>query len=70
MTLAVDLLNREGIAGSFGGAWSPSTIYGNGKGGTGYSEQRALHRPAYTCACVALDVSDRQDDHPFDIAAS
>jgi hypothetical protein len=22
-------LNREGIAGPFGGAWSPSTIYGN-----------------------------------------
>ncbi len=28
-------LNREGIAGPFGGAWSPSTIYGNGKRGTG-----------------------------------
>ena len=28
-------LNREGIVGPFGGAWSPSTIYGNGKRGTG-----------------------------------
>ena len=28
-------LNREGIAGPFGGAWSPSTIYGNGKRGSG-----------------------------------
>ena len=28
-------LNREGIAGPFDGAWSPSTIYGNGKRGTG-----------------------------------
>ncbi len=28
-------LNREGIAGPFGGSWSPSTIYGNAKRGTG-----------------------------------
>jgi site-specific DNA recombinase len=28
-------LNREGVAGPFGGAWSPSTIYGNGRRGTG-----------------------------------
>ena len=28
-------LNREGVAGPFGGAWSPSTIYGNRKRGTG-----------------------------------
>jgi DNA invertase Pin-like site-specific DNA recombinase len=28
-------LNREGIAGPFGGAWSPSTIYGNARRGTG-----------------------------------
>jgi site-specific DNA recombinase len=28
-------LNREGIAGPFGGPWSPSTIYGNAKRGTG-----------------------------------
>ena len=28
-------LNRERIAGPFGGAWSPSTIYGNSKRGTG-----------------------------------
>jgi site-specific DNA recombinase len=28
-------LNREGIPGPFGGAWSPSTIYGNDKRGTG-----------------------------------
>ena len=28
-------LNQEGIAGPFGGAWSPSTIYGNAKRGTG-----------------------------------
>ena len=28
-------LNRAGVAGPFGGAWSPSTIYGNGKRGTG-----------------------------------
>jgi site-specific DNA recombinase len=28
-------LNREGVAGPFGGAWSPSTIYGNSKRGTG-----------------------------------
>jgi len=31
----VKALNGEGIAGPFGGAWSPSTIYGNGKRGTG-----------------------------------
>jgi site-specific DNA recombinase len=28
-------LNREGVAGPFGGPWSPSTIYGNSKRGTG-----------------------------------
>jgi hypothetical protein len=28
-------LNREGIASPFGGPWSPSTIYGNAKRGTG-----------------------------------
>ena len=28
-------LNRDGVAGPFGGAWSPSTIYGNGKRGPG-----------------------------------
>jgi DNA invertase Pin-like site-specific DNA recombinase len=28
-------LNREGVAGPFGGAWSPSTIYGNSERGTG-----------------------------------
>ena len=28
-------LNRERVAGPFGGAWSPSTIYGNSKRGTG-----------------------------------
>jgi hypothetical protein len=28
-------LNREGVGGPFGGAWSPSTIYGNAKRGTG-----------------------------------
>jgi DNA invertase Pin-like site-specific DNA recombinase len=28
-------LNREGVAGPFGGAWSPSTIYGNGRRGAG-----------------------------------
>jgi site-specific DNA recombinase len=28
-------LNHEGIAGPFGGAWSPSTIYGNHQRGTG-----------------------------------
>ena len=28
-------LNRDGVAGPFGGPWSPSTIYGNGKRGTG-----------------------------------
>jgi DNA invertase Pin-like site-specific DNA recombinase len=28
-------LNREGISGPFGGAWSPSTIYGNHQRGTG-----------------------------------
>jgi site-specific DNA recombinase len=28
-------LNRDRVAGPFGGAWSPSTIYGNGKRGTG-----------------------------------
>lgn len=28
-------LNREGVAGPFGGAWSPSTIYGNATRGTG-----------------------------------
>jgi hypothetical protein len=28
-------LNREGIAGPFGGAWSPSTIHGNHQRGTG-----------------------------------
>jgi len=29
------MLNREGVAGPFGGKWSPSTIYGNAKRGTG-----------------------------------
>src|SRR5918995_7216805 len=29
------MLNREGIAGPFGGKWSPSTIHGNPKRGTG-----------------------------------
>src|SRR3954462_833359 len=28
-------LNRAGVPGPFGGAWSPSTIYGNAKRGTG-----------------------------------
>ena len=28
-------LNREGVLGPFGGAWSPSTIYGNAKRRTG-----------------------------------
>lgn len=28
-------LNQEGIAGPFGGAWSPSTLYGSPKRGTG-----------------------------------
>ena len=28
-------LNREGVPGPFGGLWSPSTIYGNAKRGTG-----------------------------------
>ena len=28
-------LNQQGIAGPFGGAWSPSTLYGNAKRGTG-----------------------------------
>ena len=28
-------LNREGVSGPFGGAWSPSTIYGNAKRGSG-----------------------------------
>jgi site-specific DNA recombinase len=28
-------LNREGVPGPFGGSWSPSTIYGNAKRGTG-----------------------------------
>ena len=42
--------NREepesrGRAGPFGGAWSPSTIYGNAKRGTGHPEQRAVRRP-------------------------
>ena len=31
----VKLLNREGIPGPFGGKWSPSTIHGNPKRGTG-----------------------------------
>ena len=28
-------LNHDGIAGPFGGTWSPSTIHGNSKRGTG-----------------------------------
>jgi hypothetical protein len=28
-------LNRDGVAGPFGGTWSPSTIHGNSKRGTG-----------------------------------
>ncbi|MGH9385811.1 MAG: recombinase family protein [Vicinamibacterales bacterium] len=28
-------LNRAGVPGPFGGPWSPSTIYGNAKRGTG-----------------------------------
>jgi site-specific DNA recombinase len=31
----VKLLNREGVPGPFGGKWSPSTIHGNPKRGTG-----------------------------------
>lgn len=31
----VKTLNREGVAGPFGGSWSPSTIHGNAKRGTG-----------------------------------
>src|SRR5512145_3267455 len=31
----VKALNREGIVGPFGGSWSPSTIHGNAKRGTG-----------------------------------
>ncbi|HEX5069071.1 MAG TPA: recombinase family protein, partial [Vicinamibacterales bacterium] len=31
----VKALNREGTAGPFGGSWSPSTIHGNAKRGTG-----------------------------------
>jgi site-specific DNA recombinase len=31
----VKTLNREGVAGPFGGTWSPSTIHGNAKRGTG-----------------------------------
>jgi site-specific DNA recombinase len=31
----VKALNREGVAGPFGGSWSPSTIPGNAKRGTG-----------------------------------
>jgi DNA invertase Pin-like site-specific DNA recombinase len=31
----VKALNREGVAGPFGGSWSPSTIHGNAKRGTG-----------------------------------
>ena len=38
----VKLLNREGIPGPFGGKWSPNTIHGNPKRGTGHSEQWAL----------------------------
>ena len=39
-------LNREGIAGPFGGPWSPSTIYGNAKRGTGILNNELVHRPA------------------------
>ena len=28
-------LNQQGVAGPFGGKWSPSTLYGHAKGGTG-----------------------------------
>ncbi|HEY5616702.1 MAG TPA: recombinase family protein [Vicinamibacterales bacterium] len=28
-------LNQQGVAGPFGGKWSPSTLYGNAKRGTG-----------------------------------
>src|SRR6266545_4164629 len=31
----VKALNREGVAGPFGGSWSPSTVHGNAKRGTG-----------------------------------
>jgi hypothetical protein len=31
----VTALNREGVAGPFGGSWSPSTVHGNAKLGTG-----------------------------------
>jgi DNA invertase Pin-like site-specific DNA recombinase len=31
----VKALNREGVAGPFGGTWSPSTVHGNAKRGTG-----------------------------------
>jgi Recombinase len=59
-------LNREGIAGPFGGPWSPSTIYGNAKRGTGVlnnelyivlpAELRSTH-VADALECVATSVA-------------
>jgi DNA invertase Pin-like site-specific DNA recombinase len=49
----VKALNREGIAGPFGGSWSPSTIHGNAKRGTGipnkelYVGRTVWHRLRY-----------------------
>ena len=39
-------LNREGVAGPFGGPWSPSTIYGNSKRGTGILNNELYNRAA------------------------
>ena len=40
----VKTLNREGVAGQFGGSWSPSTVHGNAKRG----KQCRLAAGAYT----------------------
>ena len=46
-------LNREAVKGAFGGPWSPSTIYGNAKRGTGilnnelYVGRLVWNRPRY-----------------------
>src|SRR5262245_50533959 len=67
-------LNREGVPGPFGGAWSPSTIYGNAKRGTGilnnelyidrlvWNRLRWCEESRYRKARVADEPAVRVDD--------
>ena len=67
-------LNRERVPGPFGGAWSPSTVYGNAKRGTGilnnelYIGRLVWNRPSlpeksrHRKACIATEPDFRLDD--------